>query len=168
MCIMCDGASRDEVLFGLHGKIERFGFAVQAVEGTELHPPWAYTIGLLDSFDHPELVMVGRPIEDAYRIVGAMADEVCDGRDIEPGELRIVPPDGLLSVNEVDPRHWEGTRFAMWVEYYAAVGADDLEPAALQVRRVVEADGTRLDTWSPDDPCRMNRAARRARAHRRR
>ena len=68
MCIMCDGASRDEVLFSLHGRVQRNGWALQIVASTG--PPglgWVYTIGLA-AFDHPELVVVGLEVVDSARV----------------------------------------------------------------------------------------------------
>lgn len=57
MCIMCDGASLDEVRFGIHGIIDRYGWYIQGVEAPPGGRSWAYTIGLSAAFDHPELII---------------------------------------------------------------------------------------------------------------
>ena len=73
MCIMCEGASRDEVLFDIHGAIELHGFFMQGVEPDPPHPGWAYTIGLSDGFGHPEFVVVGQSMNEAAHILDGLA-----------------------------------------------------------------------------------------------
>jgi Domain of unknown function (DUF4262) len=48
-------------MFGMHGKIERFGWTGMYVfaEPETRTPAWGYTIGLAERSHHPELVIVG-------------------------------------------------------------------------------------------------------------
>jgi uncharacterized protein DUF4262 len=56
---MCNGATREEVFRALHVQIVDRGFAIVPV-GTRIeNKGWAYTIGLIESKDHPELVVAG-------------------------------------------------------------------------------------------------------------
>src|SRR3546814_19040579 len=84
MCAICDGATYDEMLAGLHGVVERFGWAVQGVEAST---PWTYTIGLTERFGHPELVLVGIDISLAMNILNALADRVA-GEELAVPDLR--------------------------------------------------------------------------------
>ncbi|NEK87026.1 DUF4262 domain-containing protein [Blastococcus saxobsidens] len=49
-------------------------------------PPFGYTVGLY-GLGHPELVVVGLEAGAAHDILGRLAGEVRDGRDLVPGEL---------------------------------------------------------------------------------
>jgi hypothetical protein len=63
MCRMCEGFSLDDVLALDAARIAEYGFVVIGVEGRDDdddHPPaWAYTVGLLDAADHPEMIVAG-------------------------------------------------------------------------------------------------------------
>src|SRR3546814_18045840 len=85
MCAICDGATYDEMLAGLHGVVQRFGWAVQGVEAST---PWTYTIGLTERFGHPELVLAGIDISLAMNILNALADRVAGGEQLRPGGPR--------------------------------------------------------------------------------
>lgn len=69
--MMCNGATFDEVLFNIHGLIDRFGWAVVPV-GHQLSSTWAYTIGLVE-VNHPELTVVGMAPERAARLLNRLA-----------------------------------------------------------------------------------------------
>jgi hypothetical protein len=134
MCVICDGATPDEFLFDLHGKIERYGWTCVAVEAGHDNPSWAYTIGLSDRFDHPELVMVGLPPPDAYWVLGQVARHVRDGAGVEVGERILVPRAGIdVLVGDVDPDQWELGTFNQWLNYYGALGPPYPEQRAVQL-----------------------------------
>jgi hypothetical protein len=163
MCIMCDGASRDEVLFDVHGAIDRHGWYGCAVEP---HPPelgWAYTIGLA-SRGHPEFLVVDPP-PDIARILQTLADSV-----LETGEIYQHMETGRIGAyrarfRRVHASHLGGGLIALWEDYYECTG-ESVEGEVLQV--VLDVDGAcpdcqtavpRLD--DPDvDPLRSPRQVR--------
>lgn len=51
----------------------------------EADPPFAYTVGLLHSYEHAELVLVGR-WQHAHGILGAAVDLVSEGATLAPGD----------------------------------------------------------------------------------
>lgn len=57
MCMLCEGASAQDVLDGFRSRIAEFGFTMVSVGGGS--SSWTYTIGLLENFGHPELVVTG-------------------------------------------------------------------------------------------------------------
>lgn len=59
MCMMCDGATPDEMRFMVYGHIEKYGWHIVYVENQKRSASWAYTIGLSSRFGHPELAVVG-------------------------------------------------------------------------------------------------------------
>lgn len=67
----------DELLAGIHGHIERTGWSLMSVMGSRRTLPWTYTIGLLEKFDHPELIMIGvddRSAGGVLNALGALAE----------------------------------------------------------------------------------------------
>ena len=66
--------------------IDRNGWMVQGVNGTRLHAPWAYTVGLTDH-GLPELVVTGRRLASAGSILNGVADHTLREGQIRPGEV---------------------------------------------------------------------------------
>lgn len=173
MCVICDGATEDELLFDLHGKIERYGWTGVAVEAGHDNPGWAYTIGLSDHFEHPELVVVGLPPPDAYWMLGHVARYVRDGGCVEVGERILLARAGIdVVVGDVHPDQWdEHDTFNQWLNYYGALGPPYPEERALQLILPTGRRGRRPHLAQPllSEPHdvihqpRPDRAARRAR-----
>jgi hypothetical protein len=122
MCMMCNGASRDEVLFSLHSAIEQRGWIVQPVAGGESNEPWAYTIGLSDRFDHPELVMVGSELRVSCLLLLAIGDRIAEGVEIRPGMTVATTDDRRFRVTTVHPNHFTNGTLALWDLYYSSLG----------------------------------------------
>ncbi len=144
----------DQLMFGMHAKIDRLGWTGMYVFGERHAPAWGYTIGLSERFQHPELVVVGlsdRSVgwlfnELATRATeGARLDELPDGRlELDGHPFRVLP---------VHASHWATDRFNMWLEYYELLGEGRPPQAALQVQWPDEHD--RLPGHPDFDPgCR--------------
>ena len=161
MCSLCDGKTYEDLLEETDDRIERFGFTMVGVEADPDHPPWIYTIGLVEACDHPELAMLGIPIELAAGVISELATRVLDGDVVTPGDDVLfagVP----FHVGPVDERLWAGDRFAQWHAYYDWLG-DPPEPAAVEV--------IPCGSWHDGvlaEPPPPNRAARRAQRRQRR
>jgi hypothetical protein len=83
-------------------------YAVQYVgagEGPE-EPAFGYTIGLF-GLGHPECVIAGVGHDNAHGLLGRVAEEVADGRNLVPGELLSWPDWGGRLVVEVLPNPGE-------------------------------------------------------------
>ena len=53
--------------------VRDFGWhAVNVIEG-DGYPPWTYTIGLYDTWSHPELILIGRSRATAHHILDCIA-----------------------------------------------------------------------------------------------
>jgi hypothetical protein len=67
-------------------------WAVQYVgEGDQPgEPPFGYTVGLF-GLGHPELALVGLGTDSTHFVLGRVAEMVCEGRDLVPGELLTWP-----------------------------------------------------------------------------
>lgn len=165
--MMCDGASSAEVDQWLQATIERVGWALMGVEDGR-SVGWTYTIGLVDRFDHPELVVVGMG-----SAAGHLLNEL--GLRVEAGErldVSSVPEVGghLFSIGSVDPAQFSHGAFAVWTSYYRRHIGEYVPPVALQVfppaclvARVGEPLAWRLDTPDVVLGGRHPRTARRRR-----
>ena len=79
-------------------------------------PPWSFTIGLYETWDHPELIIIGRSRATSYEILKTLAD------DIELNDPpNLLSPDGqvLLGMKchfvRVDTRYYSDyVGFALW------------------------------------------------------
>lgn len=64
-------------------KIDKHGWTLLVVSG-QPGPNWVYTIGLVESFKHPEIVIVGLGEEPASILLNVVAEQVRDGRRFSP------------------------------------------------------------------------------------
>src|SRR3954454_23543479 len=76
VCEICAGLTEEELLSRKFMSIAVDGWAAVAVEAT---PTWAYTIGLLQSFDHPELVITGRLSGAAVHLLAHTVERIRAG-----------------------------------------------------------------------------------------
>ena len=88
MCWQCDhpNATWSDYLDHMRGLVRDFGWAVQAVERSGLHPPWAYTVGLTEA-GCPELVATGLPASRAMELLNDVASHLMHSdTTLTPGE----------------------------------------------------------------------------------
>ena len=132
MCDICEGASDDELLFGIHGRKLNFGWAIEYVWADEPLFSWGYTIGLTERFGHPELTVAGRCAEHTGRLLNALGRAIQEGRlDGHDGSVSL---DGVgYNLLEVHPGHYEAGTFAMWEFYYRALGWGPPEHRVLEI-----------------------------------
>lgn len=126
----------DQLMFGMHGKIEKIGWTSMYVFGEPKTrtPPWGYTIGLAERSLHPELVIVGLADCCVADLFGALAARVSEGErldDLPEGRLEL--EGHPLRVVPVHASHWTTDRFNMWLAYYGCLGAGAPPQEALQV-----------------------------------
>jgi hypothetical protein len=101
MCWQCDHpeATHEDFLAHMRRLIDVHGWAVQAVERSGVHPPWAYTVGLTEA-GRPELIMTGMPLTKATALLDALADHVMHAHAPKPG--RRVTLRGGLAIEIVE------------------------------------------------------------------
>ena len=93
MCLQCDGYSEDDVnrMVDLHIRV--YGYHVTQVEERD---PWCYTIGLQQSFGHPELVTTTVKMSTQVGLIQTVASMLTGSGEIDHEELgrigiRLVP-----------------------------------------------------------------------------
>jgi hypothetical protein len=131
---MCDGASLDEIRFHLHGLIQRVGWAVVPVVGDRPGSSCAYTIGLVEQ-GRPEIAVVGLAPESAGRLLNFLGRMVSEGHQFRAGESTVRIRNKEYRFFRVHDRHFVKHTFALWVDYYCALGSSRPSPSALEVVR---------------------------------
>jgi hypothetical protein len=64
--------------------IEKFGWYVQSVFKDEASPAYAYTVGLTETYKHPEIIVFGLPANRAHAFLHHAIDEIEQSGRLEP------------------------------------------------------------------------------------
>lgn len=56
--------------------IHEFGWHVVNVPGDERAPAWCFTVGLQHSYGHPELVIVGLPLDTGHAVLNIAGETI--------------------------------------------------------------------------------------------
>ena len=138
MCRMCEGLSQEDVFAEESAIIEKHGYLVTGVgAGEPTH--WAYTVGLLDRADHPELIVAGPPFEIAGATINHVGRQILEGTRFDVGDTVVVPEGELfecettLRVGAVDPIQYRLGTFNVWFALadHGAVRSEELRAVQL-------------------------------------
>ena len=83
----------DEADLRVRADIEKYGWHVAKIEGDDQAPPWAFTIGLEHSFEHPEVLICGMEPELLHSLLNHVGELVKRGRHFQHDERA----DGILA-----------------------------------------------------------------------
>lgn len=67
--------------------IRRVGWCVQGVGGGDDDPPFAYTVGLTETFGHPEIFIVGFGFQMSQNVLNSAADAIRRGHRLDSNKL---------------------------------------------------------------------------------
>lgn len=153
MCDICNGTSFEQFLLDVIDDIRTTGWHVSGVEPELGRNGWAYTVGLMDSYDHPELVIVDDDWTRGAWILNALGKAVRDGAVFAPGE-RIHLGAAHAEIVDVHPVHRAGDLMGTWHTVHAP-GSDTL-PLDLEAHQLVVhgplPDGATLPDVRLDQP----------------
>ncbi len=76
--------------------------------------PWSYTIGLAESYGHPELMMIGLDLDMQNTVIRKIVDPIVQTGRVDRGFLERV---GVTLV-EVHRNHLAGDWFGTWSNFY--------------------------------------------------
>jgi Domain of unknown function (DUF4262) len=68
--------TRDDLEKIVISNINEYGWHCVNVIEDDSHPPWSYTIGLYETWDHPELIIVGRSRATSHEILKTLSDDI--------------------------------------------------------------------------------------------
>lgn len=132
MCDICDGKTYEELWSGMQARIEAGGWALQGVAPSGPGRGWVYTIGLVESFGHPELVVTHSEPAAYASLLNEIGDRIRRGERFDVGSG--LDLDGyLVEFGAVHPSYLTGGLMASWVNYYGWTGAPPATLDALQV-----------------------------------
>jgi hypothetical protein len=146
---MCDCPSHADLFSFIDDQIDGGRWAVS---GVGVGPPgqskWLYTVGLLERFRHPELVVVGACCpECAAWLLNRLGDRIAEGERFEiTTTLPIELERTSVHLRPVRRECWDTDWFAVWKRYYDTRPYDAPPAKAMQV--VVPDERGRFP-WEP-------------------
>jgi Domain of unknown function (DUF4262) len=75
----CEGPSDEKLL----DDVKRYGWHVVKVLDTADSPGWAYSVGLYQTFRHPEIIIFGLDLDDMHVIINTIGETVREGHAFE-------------------------------------------------------------------------------------
>ena len=96
--------------------IRTYGWQLNQI--TDDHP-WSYSIGLLESYDHPELMITGLELEVQNIVIRKIVDSIVTNGGVDHAFLE---REGVTLV-EVHPNHLAGDWFGTWSNFYERLPA---------------------------------------------
>ena len=130
----CNCAPIEEVVANIDRRIGDGYWSLIAVEGTASQPPWVYTVGLTERFDHPELIVTASCSSCGGALLNELAARIKAGErlpvpTVEPIFVRGEP----VHVRPVHRLQWHHGWFNMWLNYYAEKPWDPPRREAVQI-----------------------------------
>lgn len=106
MCRICEGATRQQVLDEARCHIIHHGWFLQGIEATpgEDDGYWVYTVGLLENFGHPELVVTDIEYREGATMLNWLGEKVRAGFDLRTMRFDEL---GLADLRPVHPSHFD-------------------------------------------------------------
>ncbi|GGI53576.1 DUF4262 domain-containing protein [Oxalicibacterium solurbis] len=98
--------------------IAKFGWHFVSVMEDETHPPHGFTVGLFETFNHPEVLIIGLDAKLMHSMANEIARNLKAGQSISPGDNYpgLITDFDCVLVN-VDKAHYQShVGFARW--YY--------------------------------------------------
>ena len=108
-----DGSDRK-----LLSDIDRVGWHVVMILEEDGTPGWSFSVGLFETFKHPEVVVFGLPLELSGQVINGIGADIQKGKTFESGQEYPEILDGVLCTYRPVLRQWYRPflGYAMW--YY--------------------------------------------------
>ena len=91
--------------------IRAYGWQLLQITDTN---PWSYTIGLLESYDHPELMITGLGFDTQNMVIRKIVDAIEKTGSVDHAFLERE----RVTLVEVHPNHLAGDWFGTWSNLY--------------------------------------------------
>ncbi len=133
MCQRCNGLSDHEIFDDQLRMIDQYGYFVTGVaEHTPGKPCWLYTVGLVDRFAHPEILVVSCDVQAAHRLIAGVVEEISRGATFD-GLTHMCSRTSPRAIRTVHAVQLADGALAEWNNHYSMAGRADLELRALQL-----------------------------------
>jgi hypothetical protein len=148
MCMMCDGFSLEDDLALSAAAMVEYGYITIGIDEPDEPdcPNWTYTVGLIEHFDHPELIVAGPAVHPSHDLIHQLGHLILDdGCEFAEGDA-VDSPFGLVLFAAVHPVQYQLQTFNRWnlLAEHGHLRCRELE--ALQVFMP--------DAWPCDGPAR--------------
>jgi hypothetical protein len=107
--------------------VDEHGWMVQAVYGEKPLDEWCYTVGLKHSFNHPELIIFGLPMQSAHFLLNDLAARIKNGQRFQPGDRLSGVMNADLALISVPREQYEEGYFAIARGFYGNYDFDALQ-----------------------------------------
>lgn len=119
--------NEDDLLHKTKLSIDKFGLHVILVSSTSYCPSFAYSIGLLETYNHPEIICLGLPNDLGHAIINDIAELIKNGERFEAGKISTkIFKDCRAAFINVDKRNIDDY-FGAALNYYGDTGFDALQ-----------------------------------------
>lgn len=71
----------------LNEDINKFGWHVCKVFGEGINTEFAYSVGLYQTFNHPEIIFIGLKLDLAHILINNIGEDIKTGKKFESGKL---------------------------------------------------------------------------------
>jgi len=86
--------------------IDRVGWHVVMIPEEDGTPGWSFSVGLFKSFNHPEVVVFGLPLELSEQVINGIGADIQKGKTFESGQEYPEILDGVLCTFRPVVRRW--------------------------------------------------------------
>lgn len=120
-----EGASwvlRDDMEDVVRRNVHEYGWHAMKIPGDAEGPPFIYTIGLYETYDHPEILCVGLPLDVAHDALWQCARHIDRGGKLEHGtRFSEAFENAACELRAVAPKYYaEYLGYAIW--FYGGIG----------------------------------------------
>jgi hypothetical protein len=173
MCEICDGKTWTEVLQGMGKRIAEHGWSLEGVAPGKHTEEWLYSVGFIENYDSPELVVAGEQTQFGGGLLCEIGDRITSGLRVKAGD-RLDLDGFVVELDTVHASYLAHGLLASWERYYDWLGE---RPGPLRALQVIPPSvgycsfhehrpGCLTVPGTPGFGHLLNRAARRARARR--
>lgn len=109
---------KDHLLHNTKLNIDKFGLQVIMVSSTSYCPSFSYSIGLTETYNHPEIICFGLSNDLGYEIINDIAELIKNGEKFEAGKISTeIFKDSRVALINVDKRNIDDY-FGSALKYY--------------------------------------------------
>ncbi len=97
--------------------IDRVGWHVVMIPQQDGTPGWSFSVGLSKTFNHPEVVVFGLPLELSGQVINGIGADIKKGKSFESGQEYAGILESVLCTFRPVVRRWYGP-FLGYAEWY--------------------------------------------------
>ena len=117
------GVARDLELLSaserkVYDDVAQYGWHVVKVASSDVAEGWAFSVGLIETFDHPEIVMVGLPTDMMHTIINNIGEDIRRGHRYQHEQRSGEILEGYDCLFERVARRWYGPFLGYATWYY--------------------------------------------------